>query len=270
MLVALALAVGTLSAYRTVASLRDERRALAAEMADQEADNTALQHRIANVRNELAATEDHLRDDGAALAQLRSALADEKREYQDVVDAKEKALRDADLATRTLLGELAQAKSERDAAQFGRTLYESYWSNARGEAERAGKERDAASAAAASADKERAAALDARAAAQKERDLARADRNQAVKDRTRADADVARLSSQAAASAAQISELEQRIADAHTTTATAKPVVDGGAAAAIDGGANPVAGTPVLDGGGAPIVPAPVIDGGAAVAHAPH
>jgi serine/threonine protein kinase len=220
-LVAVALAIGTLVAYVATVRLRDERAGLQREMEDQEHARALLATLAANTRAVLASTEDDLRREQEALAQLQRRLAEGEREYQDILAAKEKALRDADAATRALVEELARAHADRDAAQLGRALYQGYWAAARGDADRAGKDRDQAAAA-------RVAAESARDAADKARDAADA-------ARTAAETELARLGADATAREAHVQELERRIAElqaaasAAAAAARAVPARDAGA-----------------------------------------
>jgi serine/threonine protein kinase len=220
-LVALALAIGTLVAYLATVRLRDERAHLQHEMEDQEHARAQLAARAANTRAMLASTEEDLRREQGALGSLQRELADAEREYQAILAAKEKALRDADAATRALVEELARAHADRDAAQFGRALYQGYWSTARGDADRAAKERDQATA--------------ARAAAESARDAADKARDAADKARTAAEAELARLADEATAREAHVKELERRVAEleaaasAAANAASAVPARDAGA-----------------------------------------
>src|SRR5436305_15287626 len=93
---------------------------------------------------------------------LKSASAEATRELNAIVTAKEQALHNADAATRQLADELSNARSERDVALMGRSMYEGFWSTARSDADQAAKERDAVA---------------------QERDAARKERDQATQER---------------------------------------------------------------------------------------
>jgi hypothetical protein len=218
-LVAIALAIGTLVAYLATVRLRDERVQLKRDMEEQETARALLSTRAAVTRALLATTEADLHRERDALAALQRELADGEREYQDILAAKEKSLRDADAATRALAEELSRAHADRDAAQFGRALYEGYWTTARGDADRAAKERDQAAAAKAAAESARDAADKARDAADKARDAA--------------EAELARLTAETTAREAHVKELERTIAEleAAASAAAAAPARDAGAPA---------------------------------------
>jgi chromosome segregation ATPase len=145
----------------------------------------------------LAQTEADLTARGDALAALQRALADEQTEYQAIIAARDKALHEADAATRALVDDLTVAKSDRAAAEQGRAMYEGFWASARDEAKRAAADRD-------QAQKEREAARAERDQLQKERDAARAERDRALDD-------VARLTREAAAARRRIDELTRLI-----------------------------------------------------------
>ena len=218
-LVAIALAIGTLATYLAVVRLRDQRGALEDAVTEQEDARAQLAARAARTRATLATTEADLRREQDALASLQREVAEGEREVQGILAAKEKALRDADAATRALVEELAKAHADRDAAQFGRSLYEGYWTAARGDADRASKERDQATA--------------ARVAAESARDAADKARDQADAARTAAEAELARLTAEATAREAHVKELERRVAEleaAAAAAAAAPPARDAGLA----------------------------------------
>lgn len=195
---ALVLAFLTLVGYASVRRLDARSHALAAEVRDEERANEQLTQRMAKARTELAQTEADVSARGLALAALQRALADEQRQYQVIIEARDKALQQADAATKHLVDQLTIAQSDRAAAELGRTMYEGFWNTARADTERAAKDRD-------QAQKERDAARTERDQLQQERDAARAERDKSL-------ADVTRLTQEAAAARARIDELTREIA----------------------------------------------------------
>ncbi len=212
---AAAFAILTTTAYFAVRDLREQRRALASEVDVQETNNAALAERGKKTRAELAATVTQLASEGDSLGKLERALADEEKTYRGLIAARDQALHDAGAATRQLVEQLTIARSDRDAAELGRNMYEGFWTTARGDADRTAKERD-------QAQKERDTARSERDQLAKERDAARADRDQLADAKTKADADVARLTAAADASAKRIADLEREIAPPHAGSGSAK------------------------------------------------
>jgi len=123
----------TLAAYLTVVELRGRSHALAEEVVTQELGNSELEARIAKTRDELTRTEADLKTRGQALASLERALEDEQAQLRAIVDARDKALQNADATTRALVDQLTVARSDREAAELGRAMYEQFWTTARGE-----------------------------------------------------------------------------------------------------------------------------------------
>ena len=165
--VAVALAGMTLAAYAAVLHLQGQRAALADEVHAVEADKDRLAEQARAARRELDETEANLRAQAAALDTLRRSLREAEADYHAIVQAREEAVRSANLATQAL----ATVRDDRDVAEKTRDLYESFWTRARKEADDAGRDRDAARA---------------------ERDAARAERDQAIKERDAARAAIAR------------------------------------------------------------------------------
>ncbi len=189
---ALALAAGVLAAYVSIRGLRAERAELAAEMTSAEVENQQLAARMRTTRAELERTE-------ASLAQQARSLAEGQKEYQGIIDAKVHALHDADVATRRLVEQLGDTKSDRDVAEYGRSLYEGFWSSARKDVDRLTLERDQATS-------ERDIARGERDQATKERDAARAARTQAETDRDAARAAADRANVERAAAQAELAQ----------------------------------------------------------------
>jgi len=195
---ALVLAFLTLVGYASVRRLEARSHELAAQMHDEEHENDELTQRMAKARAALAQTEADVTARGQALAALQRALADEQSQYQAIIEARDKALQQADAATRHLVDQLTIEQSDRAAAELGRTMYEGFWNTARADAARAAKDRD-------QAQKERDTARAERDQLQQERDAARAERDKAL-------ADVNQLTEEAAAARARIDELTREIA----------------------------------------------------------
>ncbi len=217
---AAALAIVTMAAYLTVRDLRGQRRDLTSEVDAKELDNAALAERgstmraeLASADTQLAATKAQIARDGDSLGKLERALADAQTTYRGVIAALDQKLHDAGAETRQLVGDLTIARSARAAAELGRNMYEGFWTTARGDADRAAKERD-------QAQKERDTARSERDQLAKERDAARADRDKLADAKSQADADVARLTAAADVSAKRIAELEREIAPLHAGSAT--------------------------------------------------
>jgi hypothetical protein len=209
-IVALALAGITFVAYASVVRLRGERRALDVEMTQQQLDETALAGRNAQMRTELAKTEAQLTSEGQELTGLEAALADEKKTYGALLAAKEKALHDANAATRELVDELGNVRTDQRTAALGEAMYRKFWESARADAERVAKDRD-------QAQQERDAARTEREDLRKERDAAAVERDRAARE-------VARLTAALAASTAKANADEMRGSD----TGSDAPVVDAG------------------------------------------
>lgn len=211
---AMTLSAITLVGYISLRQLDARSHALAAQVAEQERTNDELEAHMAKSRAALAQTEADLAARGDALAALQNALADEQKQYEAIIAARDKALHEAGAATRQLVEQLTVAQSDRAAAELGRSMYEGFWTSARAEATRASKDRD-------QAQKERDAARAERDQLQHERDAARTERDQAL-------ADVARLNREAAASRARIDELTRLIA----LPSPAQPAVANGSGSA--------------------------------------
>lgn len=194
--VAMVLAGMSLATYATVLHLRDQRAVLAAEVRAAVTDKDRLASQAHASRLELEDTEASLRTQSASLRALQHSLAEAEEDYRAIVQAKEQALHNANVATRAL----ATVRGERDIAEKTRDLYESFWTRARKDAEEAARERDeaarerdAARAANEQALKEREDARAARARAEYDRDAARAERDRNATARRQAESDVARL-----------------------------------------------------------------------------
>ena len=199
------LAAISIVAYVNVVEVRAQRNALAAEATRAKADNDELERRARDTKHDLVTTETELHAKAHALDELRGTLTDAEKEYQAIVAAKERALRDADAATRQLADELGAARSERDDARLGREMYEGFWTRARAEGDEAAHDRDQAQHDRDAVRKERDQAIQerdaaaaARTHAEQERDRALADRDRAEAIRRRVEADLSRLAAELA------------------------------------------------------------------------
>ncbi|HEY1553261.1 MAG TPA: protein kinase [Kofleriaceae bacterium] len=201
---AVVLATLTLAAYVTVVDLRARSRELTAQVADQENANSELEVRVATTRREAASAEADLRAKTETLAKLHQELTDEESSYRAIIAARDKSLHDADAATRALVDQLTIARSDRAAAELGRSMYEGFWTSARQEADRTAKDRDQAL-------KERDAARGERDAAGKDRDAARAERDKLAEQLATAQDEVARLNASASVLATRIGALEHQL-----------------------------------------------------------
>jgi serine/threonine protein kinase len=204
----LAAVLATLSvvAYLNVVEVKKQRNALADEAKNAQLENEQLAARSQRTRHELSMTETELATKATELQELRTRLADADKEYEAIVAAKERALRDADAATKQLADQLAAMRGERDEARVARGLYEGFWTRARSESTQATTERDTAQHDRDAARKERdtaqhdrEAAIAARDAAEEERDRALADRDRAEVIRRRVESDLARVTAELAA-----------------------------------------------------------------------
>jgi Tfp pilus assembly major pilin PilA len=200
------LAAISIVAYVNVVEVRNQRNALGAEAKRAQAENEQLAARAQKARENLAVTETELKTKAQELEELRTQLVDADKEYEAIVAAKERALRNADAATKQLADQLGSARAERDEARVARQLYEGFWTRARKEGADVAKDRDAAQHDRDQAHKERDAAqhdredaIEERDAAEQERDKALAERDHAESVRRRVEADLARVTAELAA-----------------------------------------------------------------------
>jgi len=201
---AVVLASLTLAAYVTVVDLRAQSRRLAVEADLQQLANDELEVRVAATRREAGSAEADLRAKAQTLEKLRRELADEQASYEAIIAARDKALHDADAATRALVDQLTIARSDRAAAELGRSMYEGFWTSARQEADRTAKDRDQAL-------KDRDSARTDRDQRLAERDAARAERDKLAQELADAQAKVEQLTEDAAALSTKIGALEHQL-----------------------------------------------------------
>lgn len=248
--VALVLAALTAITYASVARLRAQRSALAAEMIQQSKEEDAIRARAAHTRAEVASTKAQLTNASQELHHLETRLTDEKQTYAALLAAKDKALLDANAATRDLIEQLSATRNDRRTIDAERALYRQFRETARGDAERAAKQRDQAQSDRDAARAERDVLKQERSAITAERDRARADR----------DLDDHRLAELTAALAAAEAKLESNAAVTRSGGA-------GDGSAAQPGGARAMLDAPVDAGVPARAVkPGPLRTGGAAQA----
>ncbi|HEX4416511.1 MAG TPA: serine/threonine-protein kinase [Kofleriaceae bacterium] len=249
--VAVVLAAMSLAAYATLLHLSDQRAALAAEM---QADKDRFAERTRAAQHELATTEANLHTQTDSLRALQHELAEAEDDYHAIVQAKEQALRNANVATRAL----ATVRGDLDIAEKARDLYESFWTRARKEAEDAERDRDAAraerDAARTASDaarttseqaiKDRDAARSASARAEHERDDARVERDRDAAARRQAEAEVARLLGELSAALGARSAATPPAAQGSASAPVAppaKPAAQGSASAPVAPPARPAA-----------------------------
>ena len=200
------LAAISVVAYVNVVEVKNQRNALGLEAARARIENEQLSARAQIARTNLTATETELATKAKELEELRTRLVDADKEYEAIVAAKERALRDADAATKQLADQLGSARAERDEARVARQLYEGFWTRARKEGADAAKDRDTAQKDRDQAHKERDTALHDRESAIAERDAAEQERDKALTERDHAEAvrrrvevDLARVTAELAA-----------------------------------------------------------------------
>ncbi len=139
-----ALALVALGTHATVTRLRGERNALNREVAAQHAEQNLLNQSVEQTRASLVSTQQKLATERQNLANLELSIGEDRRAYTALIDAKEKALRDANTATRQLIEQLEAAERERRAADQARSTYEKLSAETKQDAERFAKERDRA------------------------------------------------------------------------------------------------------------------------------
>lgn len=161
-----ALAAGT---HSTVTRLRGQRDALDREVAAQIEEQRRLNASVQQSREELDDTRQKLATERQNLATLERSLAEERASYQTLIEAKERALRNANTATQQIMQQLEASRQERRDAEEARANLEKVAAEARREGEKAAKDRDRIR-------REREAARAERDAAQRERDAAIAER----------------------------------------------------------------------------------------------
>lgn len=143
-LAAIVLTLVALGTYGTVTRLRGERNALNREVAAQHAEQNLLNESVKQARASLLSTQQKLTTERQNLANLELSMGEDRRAHTALIEAKEKALRDANAATRQLMEQLEAARRERRAADQARSTYEKLSAETKQDAERFAKERDRA------------------------------------------------------------------------------------------------------------------------------
>jgi len=161
-----ALAAGT---HSTVTRLRGQRDALDREVAAQMEEQQRLNASVKQSREELDDTRQKLATERQNLSTLEKSLDEERASYQTLIEAKERALRNANTATQQIMEQLEASRRERRDAEEARATLERVAAESRREGEKAAKDRDRIR-------REREAARAERDAAQRERDAAIAER----------------------------------------------------------------------------------------------
>ncbi len=181
--VAAVLILLTLWTGATVTRLRDERDALDREVDTQRGELDRLTRSVRQSRQELVETERRLRQGAEERAKLKRSIGEERMSYQELLEKKERELREATAAARQLVEQLeaSQAASERQ-----QTTYESGLAAARLDAEAAARDRDKARA-------ERDRARAERDAMRQQRDVAATDRDDARRALTRLQEELSQL-----------------------------------------------------------------------------
>jgi serine/threonine protein kinase len=192
-LVAITLTLTALFSYSIRLRLREERNLLREEVAEQQRERESLAARVERSRRELAETQAKLGTERTNLIALEGLLAEERASYETLVEAKEKALREANTATRQLVDRLETAKRARAAAEQSRATYEQLLGDAKREVQRVVTERDRAR-------KER-------ETARKEREALQRQLDQAISEREKIAAQLQRLREDRAARAAGVNRI---------------------------------------------------------------
>jgi serine/threonine protein kinase len=169
-LVAASLILLTLWTRASVERLRGERDALDREVDTQRGELDTLTRSVQQSRDELARTERRLRQKVVDLTKLKRSMGEELSSYQELLEEKEGALRQAAAMTRVLSEQLEAA---RDAAERREAAYEASLAAARQDGEAAGRDRDKVRAERDKARADRDALKQQLAAAAAERDDAR-------------------------------------------------------------------------------------------------
>jgi len=168
-LAAVVLTLLTLGARQNVERLRGERDELYRESAQQLVELVQLSEGVEVTRRALDGTRARLAAERQSLAGAEKALAEARAAYDALRDAKERALEDANAATRQLLEKLEETRREQRDTEQARLSLQQLVESMRRDAERAAKDRDRIR-------RERDAARAERDAVQRERDAAIAER----------------------------------------------------------------------------------------------
>jgi serine/threonine protein kinase len=135
----LLLAAGT---HMTVTRLRGQRSVRIAKIEELKAEQARLGASVEQTRRELAKTVDKLSIEQQNLANLEKTLAEDRTVHAALMKDKEEALLNATAATRRIVQQLGETRSELTAIQQTRLNLEALLETARRDAERAAKDRD--------------------------------------------------------------------------------------------------------------------------------
>lgn len=167
-IVSLALTVLAVGAYLTVSRLDEQRVSLTKQVAAQKAEDAQLRVNVDRNRRQFQETRDKLATERANLASLEQSIAEDRKAYQALIDAKEQALRDATQATRKLVEQLDAARRDKKLSDRSLAQLQQQVAETRQTLDKLTKEREKLR-------KERDTARSERDALQKERDAAVAD-----------------------------------------------------------------------------------------------
>jgi hypothetical protein len=168
-IVSFALTVLAVGAYLTVSRLDEQRVSLTKQVAAQKVEDEQLRINVDRNRRQFQETREKLATERANLASLEQSIAEDRKAYQALIDAKEQALRDATQATRKLVEQLDAARRDKKLGDRTVAQLQQQVTETRQTLEKLTKEREKLR-------KERDTARSERDALQKERDAAVADR----------------------------------------------------------------------------------------------
>jgi serine/threonine protein kinase len=169
-IVSLALTVLAVGAYLTVSRLDEQRISLTKQVAAQKAEDAQLRVNVERNKRQFQETRDKLATERNNLATLEQSIAEDRKAYEALIDAKEQALRDATQTTRKLVEQLDAARRDKKLSDRTLAQLQLQVTEARQTLDKLTKEREKLR-------KERDTARSERDALQKERDEAVADRD---------------------------------------------------------------------------------------------
>jgi serine/threonine protein kinase len=169
-IVSLALTVLAVGAYLTVSRLDEQRISLTKQVAAQKAEDAQLRVNVERNKRQFQETRDKLATERNNLATLEQSIAEDRKAYEALIDAKEQALRDATQTTRKLVEQLDAARRDKKLSDRTLAQLQLQVTEARQTLDKLTKEREKLR-------KERDTARSERDSLQKERDAAVADRD---------------------------------------------------------------------------------------------
>ena len=172
-IVSLALTVLAVGAYLTVSRLDEQRVSLTKQVAAQKAEDAQLRVNVERNRHQFQETRDKLETERTNLAALEQSIAEDRKAYEALIDAKEQALRDATQTTRKLVEQLDAARRDKKLSDRTLAQLQLQVTEIRQTLDKLTKEREKLR-------KERDTARSERDALQKERDAALPKRKEAV------------------------------------------------------------------------------------------